>query len=395
MRLGALLQELLPGDVMLSLDGSQITVEAVLKSQDHVTGIAYESAALNSTSMDASSISPAAGAPHTAHIHPMTFMPPVPPDGCPMYAVQAPPMAYSMVSPVPVGAAAPGAVHSPLTMPLAVDGSQVKGPAASKAYLPVSTEDLASGYIPSCTRPYGMTIDELLGAWPVREWCAAPTRTEVESLVTQCQALNKSHGGSAAPKVTQFDLPPEQLVYALAMLANWDCARVYQVLTTIDVDFRAIALRLPQAGLWFRCQPTMAEVQPNSSVPARSPIPTHLNESTPTQQPNGISHATSKPDAAHSRQAACQQEAKEVIAQLAAKGHTAEDASLRRQLDCVAVKVCIQSTPCSRSSPLNHPCWALQISFTGVLKCNIWQTAVVFVKIMGEPGIYLGRYDTL
>lgn len=333
---------------MLSLDGSQITFEAVLKSQDNVAGMAYDSTPFNTTALGASPPMVTAGISQNTQVHPVALIPSVPADNCNAHASAAPAMAYSMLAPVHVGEALAGPEQHPSPMQLTVDASLCQGVASRpETCIPVSPSgDLGTGYIPSCTRPYGMTIDELLAAWPEREWCAAPTRTEVENLVRQCQGLNKQYGSSLTPKVTQFGLPTEQLVYALAMLANWDCARIYQILTTIDVDFRAIALRLPQAGLWFRCQPTIAEAPPGliSSTTISSQSHTKV-QGFDTSQPAEFAQSVRmpfQPETASAKKAAYDETSPDFSDQIASLYHEymVHNAKQRRETDCSAVKVC-------------------------------------------------------
>lgn len=339
---------------MLSLDGSQITFEAVLKSQDHVAGITCDSAPFNATMLGTSPPMATAGISQSTQVHPVALIPSVPADNCSVHASASPTMGYSMLAPVHLGGALGGPVQHPSPMQLTVDAPTGQGVASRpETCIPVSASgDLSTGYIPSCTRPYGMTIDELLAAWPEREWCATPARTDIENLVRQCQGLNNHHGGSFKPKVTQFGLPAEQLVYALAMLANWDCARIYQILTTIDVEFRAIALRLPQAGLWFRCQPTLAEAQANifNSTTSSSEVHTKVQGSTTSQRdmlPESARTSFEPESASVANLPLHETSSRELPDQLGCHEHMVQDAKQRRETDCSSVKVCSLQALCA------------------------------------------------
>lgn len=341
---------------MLSLDGSHITFEAVLKPKESAAGMGDALATCNATA----TVEPSTAAlvSRDTPCHPMAFVPPVPAQGYVASAIHAPAMAYSMVAPLPLAGAMPPNDHAAQgCVPLSVGGGMPKGspvPYFGTDTQASSTIEFAPGYIPSCTRPYGLTIDELIVAWPVREWCAAPSRAQLEQLVLQCQGLTMQRGKRAAPTPTEFGLPAEQLVYALAMLANWDCARVYQVLTTVNVDFRAIALRLPQAGLWFRCQPSAAEGQLHSviaSASQSSPVIAPAPSCSDTHAIDVLSGASQpapevpQPDMTTDMHRTHQ--ARQGSRQVATHDNILQDIMQRRAEDCTAVKVSFTHCLCS------------------------------------------------
>lgn len=331
--------------MMLSLDGSQITFEAVLKSQENASGIAYDPAAFNSTTVVAPQATAVLGAKQGSQAHPVAVLPSAPGDMCQMPAVPVPSVAYSVLGPVPVpvSGSVTGSHNDSSQGPAGLTATKVNGSIGSRldGYQPVSAlQEHASGFIPSCTRPYGMTTDELITAWPVREWSPAPTPAQVDRLVSQCQAMNKFHNTSVPPRASEFDLPVEQLAYALAMLANWDCARMYQILTSVDVDFRAVALRVPQAGLWFRCQPPMLESRSASAAPHESDRSSHPDVNHPCDE-NGLNTVFTdrSHDDRHSTGKARCSESDLASSGLVCQKHVVQDAVMRRKADCNTVKV--------------------------------------------------------
>eukprot|EP00892_Ulva_mutabilis_P000005 jgi/Ulvmu1/10004/UM059_0053.1 len=351
----AVLEELLPGDVMLSLNGSHITFEAVLKPKDCAAGITDEPTIhTKPTNVTSAKATPAPTAVD-AKGHPVSMFRPGPfslfptgaTEGYMTPAINAPTSMYSMGSPVPAAIANDAAALKCIPAPTnegcfngLVTPAFGSGPQGSTPSHP------AAEYIPMSTRPYGVTIDELLKTWPVHDWCAAPSHADLEDLVSQCRCLTTQCSKCATPTLEEFDLPAEQLVYALAMLANWECAQMFQILTSANVDFRALSLRLPQAGPWFRCQAPATESQMSSMMaearlsPTRPVSPRYVATSAELVTCEALQDAWQNTSVQNMPQA---QDSEQTLAQPTISTHALQDRLQRRLTDREAVKEVFES----------------------------------------------------